>query len=162
MPCKDVTERMELTLDADDRLASYRFAKRSCGQGIGVADLLLPCLRGLELERILAYSAESFLAEFPARAKSSEDEELMEFLQLKHLFAIQSVLEVLTGKESGRKDDLCAAASIDYGANGLVIRAQIAVDVVTDKIKACGRCQQCAQGTARRKKPRRSAVPSAN
>ena len=74
----------------------------------------------------------------------------MEFLTLKHLFAVQAVLEVLTGLEAGRKGDLCAAAEIAFDTDQTTIDAQIDVDVVTDKIKACGNCGSC--GATRKKK----------
>ncbi|NUM53709.1 MAG: hypothetical protein HUU46_08705 [Candidatus Hydrogenedentes bacterium] len=139
MPCSDVTEIIHVELDAEDRLKDYYFSKRTCGQGVGAGNLLADQLRGWGLDRILAYDAERYLAEFPI------EDELEEFLSLKHFFAIQSVLEVLTGKEPGGKDDPCAAAEISYGDGTLVIDGQIAVDLVTEKIKACGNCRACGK-----------------
>jgi hypothetical protein len=144
MPCSDVTEIIHVELDADDRLQDYYFSKRSCGQGVGAGNLLADQLRGWSVEKILACDAEHYLAEFP-----SEDE-LMEFLSLKHFFAIQCVLEVLTGKEPGGKNDPCAAAEISYGDGALIIDGQIAVDLVTEKIKSCGSCKSCGKN----KKPK--------
>ncbi|MBM3289331.1 MAG: hypothetical protein FJY92_04195 [Candidatus Hydrogenedentes bacterium] len=140
MPCSDVTEIIHVELDAEDRLQDYYFSKRSCGQGVGAGNLLIDQLRGWSAERILEYDADRYLAEFPI------EDELEEFLGLKHFFAIQSVLEVLTGKEPGGKDDPCAAAEISYGDDTLVIDGQIAVDLVTEKIKACGNCRACGKG----------------
>ena len=144
MPCSDVTEIIHVELDGDDRLHDYFFSKRSCGQGVGTGNLLIDRLRGWSVDKLLAYDAERFLAEFPIV------DELEEFLSLKHFFAIQSVLEVLTGKEPGGKDDPCAAAEISYGDGTLIIDGQIAVDLVTEKIKACGNCRACGKN----KKPK--------
>ncbi|MCC6795539.1 MAG: hypothetical protein IT366_10505 [Candidatus Hydrogenedentes bacterium] len=144
MPCSDVTEIIHVELDAEDRLKDYYFSKRSCGQGVGAGNLLMDQLRGWSMDRILACDAEQFLTEFPI------EDELMEFLNLKHFFAIQSVLEVLTGKEPGGKNDPCAAAEISYGDDTLIIDGQIEVDLVTEKIKACGSCKSCGKS----KKPR--------
>jgi len=139
MPCSDVTEIIHVELDADDRLQDYYFSKRSCGQGVGAGNLLIEKLRGWSVEKVLAFDAEGFLAEFPI------EDELEEFLSLKHFFAIQSVLEVLTGKQPGGKDDPCAAAEISHEDGTLVIDGQIAVDLVTDKIRACGSCKSCGK-----------------
>lgn len=139
MPCSDVTEIIHVELDGNDRLSDYYFSKRSCGQGVGAGDLLVNRIRGWSVEKLLACDAERFLAEFPI------EDELEEFLSLKHFFAIQSVLEVLTGKEPGGKNDPCAAAEIVYGDDTLVIEGQIAVDLVTEKIKACGNCRACGK-----------------
>ena len=144
MPCSDVTEIIHVELDADDCLQDYYFSKRSCGQGVGSGNLLMDQLRGWSMEKLLTCDAEQYLAECP------EKDELLEFLNLKHFFAIQSVLEVLTGKEPGGKNDPCAAAEISYGDGTLVIDGQIAVDLVTEKIKSCGGCKSCGTG----KKPK--------
>ena len=137
MPCNDVTVVMTVILDQDDRLKDYVFAKRSCGQGIGAESLLLDQLRGRELDELLNKSAEDYLVEFPAI------DDLEEFLGLKHLFAIQGALEVLTGREPGGKDAAFAAATIDFGEDETRIEGRIAVDILTEKIQACGNCGTC-------------------
>lgn len=144
MPCSDVTELIQVTLDADDRLKDYFFSKRTCGQGVGAGSLLMEQIGGRTLESLLAVEAQDYLDEFPI------PDELEEFLSLKHLFAIQAVLEVLTGKSPGSKDDPCAAAEISFENGDTVINARISVDLVTEKIKSCGACKGC--GT--KKKPK--------
>ncbi|MCC6695944.1 MAG: hypothetical protein IT365_09985 [Candidatus Hydrogenedentes bacterium] len=139
MPCSDVTELIQVTLDSDERLADYFFSKRTCGQGVGAGNLLINLFRGRSVDEILAMDADRFVSEHPV------EDELEEFLGLKHFFAIQSVLEVLTGKEPGGKGDPCAAAEIAYEDGCMVIEGQIAVDLVTDKIKACGNCSKCGK-----------------
>lgn len=142
MPCTDVTEHLEITLDQSDRLASYSFTKRSCGQGIGLESLLIDCLKGQTVEDLLAYTAESFLEHHPA------PDELEEFLGLKHLFAIQGALEVYTGEEPGGKNDAFAAAGIDHDEHTTTIHGLIAIDLLTEKIKSCGNCASCGSGKA--------------
>ncbi|MBI4556978.1 MAG: hypothetical protein HY706_05285 [Candidatus Hydrogenedentes bacterium] len=139
MPCKDVTELIEVVIDADDRLKSYTFNKRTCGQAVGAASLLLEQLGGRSIAALSALDADTYLAEFPQQS------DVEEFLSLKHLFAIQSVLAVLTGHEPGGPDDVCAAADISYDGNDLVINARISVDLVTEKIKSCGHCKSCGR-----------------
>lgn len=144
MPCSDVTEIIQVTLDNEDRLKDYYYSKRTCGQGVGAGNLLIEWVRGKSADEILAYDAERFLKEHPI------EDELEEFLSLKHLFAIQSVLEVLVGKGPGGKDDPCAAAEITYDNGEIVMDGQIAVDLVTEKIKACGHCRACGKPRKRK------------
>jgi hypothetical protein len=144
MPCSDVTEVIEVILDEQDRLKEYTFRKRTCGQGVGVGDLLQGILGGMPAEDVLAITPEYFLETWPV------EDSLEEFLGLKHLIAVQSALEVLLGKASGGPGELCAAAEIGCEGNDTVILARISVDLITEKIKSCGNCKGC--GTSRRAK----------
>jgi hypothetical protein len=137
MPCNDITEIIRVVLDEHDRLKHYAFTKRTCGQGVGVTSLLLDELAGKTADEILATEPVDFIALHPS------DEELEEFLTLKHLIAVQEALEVLTGRESGGPADICAAAEIVYDEGECIIEAEIKVDLVADKIKACGGCTGC-------------------
>lgn len=137
MPCSDITEVIEVVIDDEDRLKRYAFSKRTCGRGVGVASLLQEYLQGRSVDDILAIEPEPFLDAHPT------EDELEEFLGLKHLFAVQSALEVLTGREPGGPGDPCAAAEVAFEGGEVVIEAQIRVDVVTDKIKSCGNCKGC-------------------
>lgn len=138
MPCSDVTELITVTVGADDTLVEYRFNKRTCGQGVGADSLLIEQLAGRRVDDLLAIDAETFLAEHPVELQ------IEEFLSLKHLFAVQSALEVLCGKEPGGKDDPCAAATMTVEPDGsVVLEGRIAVDLVEEKIKSCGSCKGC-------------------
>lgn len=145
MPCNDVTEIIEVVLDAEDRLREYWLSKRTCGQGVGHRSLLLDWLRDREAEELLNYDAKAFLADYSIRTP------LEEFLALKHLFAIQSAIEVLTGRQAGGPDDPCAAARIGVSDAGLTIRALIRVDIITERIRACGNCKHCGKFAAIRR-----------
>ena len=146
MPCQDITETLEVALDANDCLESYAFNKRTCGQGIGQAALLLDWLKGRPASYFLTAQADGFLEEFGVT------DSLEEFLTLKHLFAIQGAVEVLTGAAPGGINDAFTAASIEFEDDRTVIRGEISIDIVTDKIKACGGCGGC--GTSRPRKAR--------
>lgn len=144
MPCSDVTELIHVVLDDRDRLKSYRFIKRTCGQGVGVDTLLLAVLGGLTVDEILAITPERFIDEHPV------DDPIEEFLGLKHLIAVQWTLDVLTGRAAGGSGDLCAAAEISFENSETVIDARISVDLVTEQIKSCGSCRAC--GAAKNRK----------
>lgn len=143
MPCSDVTEVIEVRLDGADVLDSYTFHKRTCGQAVGEASLLLDWVKGRSAEYFLTVDAGAFLEEF--RITDS----LEEFLALKHLFAIQGAVEVLLGYASGRPDDAFAPSSIIYDDDGTVVRGLIALDIVTEKIAACGNCSGCGKSSRR-------------
>ena len=155
MPCSDVTERISLELDDDSRLLHYAFSKRTCGQGVGRESLLLDQLHGRPAEDLLEYEAGDYLAEFPI------GEELLEFLSLKHLYAIKSALEVFCGVAAGGKHDEFAVSDIAYADGRWTIHGNIAVDLVTDRIKSCGNCKGCGQTKSKKKKTtKRAAAPA--
>lgn len=137
MPCSDVTEIFNAVIDDEDRLVSYRFVKRSCGKGVGADSLLEDIFVGRTVDELLAIAPEEFLDSYPPT------EAIEEFLGLKHLIALQSVLEVLVGRASGSPDEICAAAEIAYEDGHTTIDARISVDLVTEKIKSCGNCRGC-------------------
>ncbi len=140
MPCSDVTELIHVSLDPDNRLQHYTFSKRTCGQGVGAESLLINQLAGRSLDELLDYEGDDFLRDFPI------EDELEEFLSLKHLYAVKSALEVFVGRESGGRGDAFAISGLEYGEDGgLTIEGQIAVELVTDRIKSCGGCKGCGK-----------------
>lgn len=137
MPCNDVSEIIHIAIDGEDRLAAYAFTKKSCGQDVGVQSLLGDHLHGKTVDEILDIDPESFLQQY------SPAEPIEEFLALKHLIAVQSALDVLTGKESGGPNDLCSAAEVSFSKGNTELIAHLSVDLITDKIRSCGGCGTC-------------------
>ena len=144
MPCKDVTEIIDVVLDAEDRLKFYSFRKRTCGQGVGVDTLLMDVLGGMEADALLAISPDEFLETWPSA------EPIEEFLGLKHLIALQSSIAVLLGQEGGGPGSICATAEVSFEDGDTTITSFIALDLVEEKIKSCGNCKGC--GTTRKTK----------
>lgn len=148
MPCSDVTELIEVVVDERDCLATYRFVKRTCGQGVGLDTLLMSALGGQPVDAILAWELDAFLEEHPT------PEGIEEFLALKHLVAVQAALRVLTGMDAGGPGDLCAAAEVEVDGDGhLRLLGQIAVDLVTEHIASCGNCKGCGKTKTKKVKP---------
>ena len=137
MPCNNLVEQIRLTLDDRDRLTGYRFIKQTCGQGVGARSLLTEFLLGLSVDELLHIDSDRLLA------VCRPEEDISRFLHLKHLFAIQSVLEVYTGRSNGASKSLCAVAEIGDDQGQVVIDADIDVGLVADKIKACDGCTGC-------------------
>lgn len=145
MPCKDVSERLTVTIDDDDRLVSYRFIKRTCGRGVGVDDLLSGYLVGQQARQILAITPDQCLEETGA------PEGIEEFLALKHLVAIQAALESLLGLDARDDDGFCMPLECVYDGQ-TTMEASIRVDLVTERIKSCGGCKGCGTKRAKRRK----------
>ena len=95
MPCNNLVEQIRVNLDDRDRLTGYRFFKQTCGQDIGASSLLTEFLLGLSVDELLAIDSERLLA------VCRPEDDVSRFLHLKHLFAIQAVLEVYTGRSNG-------------------------------------------------------------
>jgi hypothetical protein len=134
MPCDNVTETIQAVFNSSDRLISYRLWKQECGESVGDPSLLLPRLKGKTLASILSITPESIVDINPPLSAMER------FISLKHLFAIKSVLESLTGMRPGGPKAACAIAEINYDNGNLIVDADISVSLVTDQIKACGLC----------------------
>jgi hypothetical protein len=138
MPCSDVTEVLRLRLDEQDRLAGYQLIKRSCGRAVGEQSLLAAQLDGRTAQELIALLAEDFADAHP----TVSDEEM--FLQLKHFFAVQAGLRTLLGLDPGGTGDPVRVAAISYEGGEVVLEAELVVDVLTDRIKSCGKCKGCS------------------
>jgi hypothetical protein len=134
MPCSDVTEVLQLTLDPADSLRGYSLIKRTCGRAVGEQSLIHPWASGMTPEEILAADLDDFLDANPT------DDEAEQFLLLKHFFALRSGLEVLIGQSSGGADDACAVDTLIFGEEGTEFIGQLRVDILTEQVKSCGRC----------------------
>lgn len=137
MPCKDVTEIISLQLDQEDRLVSYSLIKGTCSGGVGEVSLLRDIVISRSASDLMDQSVEEILREH------SFKNDIEEFLHWKHLVAIQSALAAMVGKESPNRRRVCEVDEILYGPEGISLSGRIRVDILTDEIKACGRCAGC-------------------
>lgn len=135
MPCNSVVELIQVVLDDRDRLRDYQFVKKSCGQGVGSNSLLVDVLRGMSIDELIELDADAFLAVNPT------SDSILEFLRLKHLFALQATLEVLTGKATGGRGHPCAVADVAYDGEQTIVNAEIDVDIITEQIQSCQGCK---------------------
>jgi hypothetical protein len=140
MPCSDVTEVLTLTLDPQDRVVHYSLIKRTCGGAVGNPSLLRKWIENRSASDVLAATPDEILAAIPTHSTT------WEFLTLKHLFAVQSGLQAMLGESSSMPGDLCVVDTIESAPNGIRMIAELKVDVLTEKISACGGCGTC--GTA--------------
>lgn len=146
MPCSDVTEELRLVLTEDDQLDSYELIKRSCGRAVGERTLLGEVLLGCSARDILSIDPE----DFAQNDTTVDDAEFV--LRLKHLLAVQGGLRVLLGLQGGSVFDPVRVGRVAYDEGGrCVLEAELAVDVLTDQIKACGKCRGCGTIGAKHK-----------
>ncbi len=142
MPCSDITEVLQIEIDAEDRLVTYSLLKQTCGGSLGKESLLLKWAGNRSVAEILETDFDRFRALFPT------DDPVVEFVRLKHFVALQKGLAALLGTQSAQPTDACAVDTITYLPDGGVrMLAELKVDVLTDEIKACGGCGSCATGS---------------
>lgn len=135
MPCNDVTEILELTLDADDRVIDYSLNKQTCGGSVAGRGLVRDWVKGKDAAFILSLAPAQILAD------SDNPDPTWEYLRLKHLFSIQSALREYAGGDSdSERRRFVEILTIDFGADGARLTARLNVEVITDEIQACGRC----------------------
>jgi len=134
MPCGDITERIRLSIDNDDRLVSYQFSKKTCGGGIGTETLLEDQLIGQHIDTILGQN------DYLSATSNFGADNIDEFLKLKHFHAIQNVIRVFLGLAPGGVGDSCTIAGIEHDHDSIVIDAEIRIDLNAEKVKACDHC----------------------
>ena len=134
MPCQDVTEVVRLTVDNDDRVLSYELLKQTCGGAVAGRGLVRDAVKLRTIDDILAITPKDILD--VSRHKSTVNE----YLLLKHLFAIQATLAAFRGTETAHEPGMLQIESVDYAPGTTHIQARIKLDLLTEKIKACGLC----------------------
>ena len=137
MPCNDVTEILVLRCDSNECVTGYSLTKLTCGGALGKEALLLKWCRGLPARQVFETTTDQFLARY------ATDDPAVEFVRLKHLLALRKGVAALIGEIAARPDDSIVVESVQYGPEGIELVAQIKVDLITDEIKACGRCAGC-------------------
>lgn len=137
MPCNDVTDHLKIVLDADDRLQSYILAKRTCGAEVGDYRLIETWAKGKKAEVLLEETPDALFAVHPPKNPTEE------FLLLKHLCSLQIGIETLLGYTPGGENDTCRIDKIEYGPEGTECIVSIKLNLVTERIKACGGCKTC-------------------
>ena len=131
MPCKDVTDIIEIVLDFENRLKSYSLHKKTCGRDVKSDISIESWLKGRTADEIADTSLEGFL-------ESAEIEDsALEYLYVKHFLAAKSSLSVMLGKSSGTVDDYCTIVKIDYSPEETVFRAYLSGKGLKKAFKSC-------------------------
>ncbi|MCH7690496.1 MAG: hypothetical protein IIA17_05570 [candidate division Zixibacteria bacterium] len=134
MPCKDITDHLRIRLDTKDRVSRYALRKLSCGGAVGNQSMIIDWLENKQIEDILSADIGQFLDQHRT------DDEIEEYLLIKHFLAVRAGLSMYVGRESGAVKNYCQVEAIRSSDSGTEILAHIAVEGMTDEISACGRC----------------------
>ena len=133
MPCRDIREVLELQLDQDERVLTYTLSKRTCGAWVGT-----PSIMARELGTLTAAE----VVDLKPAGLTDLDSEVSEldFLRIKHLFAVQACLESYHGHAPAGPGGLCSLASVAVDDQRITIRAIIDGIALQREIAACGNC----------------------
>ncbi len=131
------TDIMRIRLNARDRLIDYHFTRPGCMAMLGGQSLLQKSFQNLSIDEILAIDSETFCECHHA------DESWKQYYYLKHFIALHSAIAVYTGRQSGGAEDYCSIIKISFDRGITTIEAELALDVVTDKVRHCEKCGGC-------------------
>lgn len=134
MPCKDITDFLRIRINPDGRLLNYALRKKTCKGEVGQKSLLESWLLDRPVEEIVELSPEELFREFPT------NDEVDEYLLIKHFIAVKAGLGILLGRESGGVNDFCTVDSILSSPNGTELLAELKVAAMTAEISACASC----------------------
>lgn len=134
MPCNNISDVLELTIGSDDKIADYSLTKRSCGGAVPASRTIKTWLSSITIDELLLVNPDQFLNAHPT------DDEVLEYLLLKHFFSARAGAAAILGKEPFGAEDFCTIETIEQTSEGLKATALIRIDAVTDEIKSCGRC----------------------
>ncbi|MCH7504368.1 hypothetical protein IID04_01870 [PVC group bacterium] len=135
MPCSDVTEIIELTLDSDEMLQDFILTKKSCGKSVGGRELL-PYIKGKPVQELMNAVVEDYVPDL------DQLDPISEFLLCKHLYSIQVCLGVFLGMGRGKKSDVFAIENVKYETSGTTtIEGLINLALKTEEIKSCHGCK---------------------
>lgn len=136
MPCSDVTEVVEMRLDANDCIVSYRLQKRTCGGSLGMPSLIKSWLAGQSVTDVIKSDPAEFLASHETRTITGE------LVHLKHYVAVRKTCQAILGQAAD--DDIAGLIdSVIYDADGMDVVAIIPSEVMSEEIKGCAGCGTC-------------------
>ena len=137
MPCSDISERIIVELDPDDRVIRYTLAKETCGAEVGQLSLLLPLIHTSRVDDIIALDSFGFTEAWESLPPNEE------FLYFKHLFALQETLRVYAGQSEGHQGAKVALAKVSHSPEGIYLSGLVDIEGITEDIRACGNCRSC-------------------
>ena len=131
MPCNDLTEKIKISLDNNNRVVNYSLTKRSCQFAVWDESLIIEWVKNRSLDEILKTSLESFLEVNPINSDTEKS------MLIKHFESIQHVLEIVAGKSEGTTADICVIESINCEPEGMKITAFINLRLKTKNVISC-------------------------
>ncbi len=136
MPCNDQTETLTLVVNHDDQLVSFQLHKISCGRTVGDASLL-PYIEGKSVTSLMTGTVSDFVPDLHKQRR------IEEFLLFKQYFSIRAALRVWTGELSGELQQPFVLEEVSVDPTSTQIRGEVAVNLISEEIRACGSCRSC-------------------
>ncbi len=136
MPCTDQTESLHLILDDQDRIELFQLRKISCGRTVG-EETLLPYIQGKSIDDIIAGTVPEMVPDLQSYRRAEE------FLLFKQFFSIRAALLVLVGRSSGQAEQPFVMEELAMDNDKTQIKGEIAVNMISEEIRACGSCKSC-------------------
>ena len=136
MPCTDQTESLHLLLDEQDCVQTFQLRKISCGRAVG-EETLLPYIQGKSIDEIIAGTVTELVPDLDRYRRIDE------FLLFKQFFSVRAALLVLVGQSSGQPQQAFVMEELLIDEDMTQIKGEIAVNLISEEIRACGSCKSC-------------------
>lgn len=139
MPCSDSSSGLNITLDKDDRLVKFEFAKITCSQEIGpkTTGYSTYCV-GQLLEEILNHNYYDLVRALDC----AEDEEKQFILHLEWDALRAGIAQYLGVEHESVDKDRCRITSVEYTESGVEIAEVILPPKELPKILPCSLADQ--------------------
>ena len=141
MPCEDVTEVLDLVLDAEDRVESFTLQKQTCGAPVGSRLSLLDFVAGRPAGELIDRSLTQVLPD------DLSVKFIDEFMLTKQLGALQGAIGVYLGRAAGGLGEAFVFDGIDFDGERTQISGLLRFDILTAEIEACGGCASCGSAS---------------
>lgn len=136
MPCNDIDERVELTLNSFDQPIAFSLTKKTCGASISQRCELLSYIGSYAANELLTCTLNDLV-----KAEGLH----RQFILDKQFSALKAVLNVYLGKTSADNNALFVLNQIDYDEQGQVhISGFLRIKADTEAIDPCGGCASCS------------------
>lgn len=132
MPCEDTTAEIEVIIDKEERLVSYKYEKMTCGKNIGIGELYTAFASGKAIDYLSELSFEEVLKKCDPANKDEE------FLLYMEWMALREALRAYAGKDSDADPERYKIAEIIAEEDVVIIKMIIYPPPDLPKPVPCG------------------------
>ncbi len=132
MPCRDITDILEIVIDNNDIIKNYTITKRTCGKDLLTKPSINSLIVGKTADEVLDLNVGKIIKQQKPKTVRKE------YLIVKHLVAVRSGLAVMLGKSSGSVEDFCTVVKVEQTEDETVFECELSGDGLKEEIKSCG------------------------